>query len=149
MYNQKKLKQGIYKPVNKEKYIGKISNIIYRSGLEKKYFRYCDFNPNILEWSSEEVVVPYVSIDNKTHRYFLDLYIKVKTKTGEIKKFIIEIKPRSFTVPPKLPKKGGTSNKFYKESVKNFLVNKAKWEEASKFAKKNDMEFKVLTEFDI
>ena len=55
---------------------------------------YCDKNENILEWGSEEVVVPYHSpIDNRYHRYFPDFYIKVRESTGKIKKMIIEIKP--------------------------------------------------------
>ena len=55
---------------------------------------YCDTNEKILEWGSEEIIVPYRSpVDNRYHRYFPDFYVKVKDKNGKIKKMIIEIKP--------------------------------------------------------
>ena len=56
---------------------------------------YCDQSDNVIEWGSEEVIIPYVSpLDGRMHRYFPDFYIKVKESTGRIKKMIIEIKPK-------------------------------------------------------
>ena len=67
---------------------------------------YCDMNENILEWGSEEIVVPYRSpIDNRYHRYFPDFYIKVKESSGKIKKMIIEIKPQRQCIEPKVQKR--------------------------------------------
>jgi hypothetical protein len=72
-----KYKQGTYRPKNPDKFIG--STATYRSGLELKFFRFCDYNPNIVKWSSESVVVPYISpIDGKVHRYFVDNYVVIK-----------------------------------------------------------------------
>ena len=51
---------------------------------------YCDQSDNILEWGSEEVVIPYVSpLDGRVHRYFPDFYIKVKQSNGGLKKYIM------------------------------------------------------------
>ena len=76
-----KYHKGRYIPHNKQKYIGDITNIIYRSSWERRFMKYCDTNSSIIEWSSEELYVPYVSpIDNKYHRYYPDFIIKVKSK---------------------------------------------------------------------
>ena len=65
--------KGKYRPTHPSKYRGKPTNIIYRSLWELKFMKYCDSNKNILEWGSEEVIVPYRSpIDNRYHRYFPD-----------------------------------------------------------------------------
>ena len=62
---------------------------------------YCDKNKNVVRYSSEEIVIPYVSPrDNKVHRYFPDFYVELITDSG-IRKMIIEIKPDSQTRPPR------------------------------------------------
>ena len=50
---------GKYKP-NVNKYRGDPSKVIYRSHWEKLCFMWCDNNPNVKHWSSEETVVPYL-----------------------------------------------------------------------------------------
>ncbi len=95
--------KGKYKPSYPKKYKGDPNNIVYRSLWERKFMVYCDNNQNILEWGSEEVIVPYRSpIDNRYHRYFPDFYIKVKESNGMIKKMIIEIKPFKQCIEPKV-----------------------------------------------
>ena len=65
--------KGKYITRNSAKYRGDYRNIIYRSSWELKFMKYCDMNPNILEWGSEEIVIPYRSpLDNRVHRYFVD-----------------------------------------------------------------------------
>ena len=60
---------------------------------------YCDLNENT-EW--EVIIIPYRSpVDGKVHRYFPDFYIKVTESMGYTKKYIIEIKPKKQTAPPK------------------------------------------------
>jgi hypothetical protein len=40
---------------------------------------YCDSSASIIEWGSEEIIIPYLSPwDGKKHRYYPDFYIKVK-----------------------------------------------------------------------
>ncbi len=97
--------KGKYRPSNPEKYRGDYTGIVYRSLWELKFMKYCDSNENILEWGSEEIVLPYVSpIDNRYHRYFPDFYIKVKERGGKIKKYVIEIKPKNNALNPKFRK---------------------------------------------
>ena len=87
--------QGFFKPNNPEKYQGNVKNIIFRSGWELKFMKYCDRHDDIVEWSSEERFVSYFSqVDKRFRRYFPDFVIK--TKDGRIK--MIEIKPYKQTL---------------------------------------------------
>ena len=118
MEKRKKVKyyKGKFKPERPEKYKGNPRNIIYRSMWERRFMVYCDRNDNILEWGSEEFVVPYKSpIDGKIHRYFPDFYVKVKQHDHTTKKFLIEIKPKRQTKPPKASPKRKTKT-WYRES---------------------------------
>jgi len=133
-----------YKPEYPEKYKGDPNNIICRSSWERRFARYCDRNKNILEWGSEEVVVPYRSpIDHRYHRYFPDFYIKVKESNGKIKKMIIEIKPYKQCIEPKVQKR---KTKGYIYEVVEYAKNQAKWEAAKEWCLDRGYEFKVLTE---
>ena len=136
--------KGRYQPTNPLKYKGNFKNIIYRSLWEKKFMRYCDSNQNILEWGSEEYIIPYRSpLDNKIHRYFPDFYIKVNEKNGHIKKYLIEIKPKRQCVEPKVQK---NKTRGYLYEVYEYARNQAKWKAAKSFCADRLWEFKVLTE---
>jgi hypothetical protein len=136
--------QGRYKPKNPNKYKGDVHNIIYRSSWEKKFLYYCDMNENIIEYSSEEICLPYLSpVDNRIHRYFPDFLIKVKESNGTIKKYLIEIKPKKQTIPPPIPKR---KTKGYLYEVVEYAKNQAKWNSAKEFCEDNGWEFKILTE---
>jgi hypothetical protein len=136
--------KGKYSPKNPKKYKGDFTNIIYRSSWERKFMVYCDSNNNVLEWGSEEVIIPYVSpIDGRVHRYFPDFYVKVKQSDGSVKRLIIEVKPKSQCSPPKQPKR---KTKHFLNEVMTWGVNEAKWKAAIKFCKDRGMEFKILTE---
>lgn len=138
---------GKYKPSYPKKYKGDPTNIIYRSLWERKFMRYCDLNENVLEWGSEEIALPYRSpIDNRVHRYFPDFYIKVKESNGQIKKYIIEIKPKKQTVEPKVQKR---KTKSYIYEVYEYAKNQAKWKAAEEFCRDRMWEFKILTEEDL
>ena len=140
----KRYRQGVFTPKKQDKFIGK--KAIYRSGLELKFFRFCDDNPNILKWSSENVVVPYIHpVDGRVHRYFVDNYIKIRE--GEnIKEYLVEIKPYRQTSPPttKYKKK---QHLLYEQ--KQWAVNQSKWKSARHFAKKQGWEFIIITEKDL
>jgi len=136
--------KGKFQPSYPQKYKGDPTNIIYRSLWERKFMVYCDKNENILEWGSEEIVVPYLSpVDNRVHRYFPDFYIKVRESNGKIKKMIIEIKPLKQCVEPKVQKK---KTKGYIFEVVEYAKNQAKWESAKEWCLDRGYEFKVLTE---
>ena len=137
--------KGKYIPINPKKYVGNSSQVIYRSLWERKLMVYCDRNEKVIEWGSEEVIVPYRSPwDGKMHRYFPDFYMKVKQTNGTHKKFIIEVKPKAqCKEPTKTPKR--KTRKWYKE-VQTWGINQAKWKSAIDYCENRGMEFKILTE---
>ena len=136
--------KGKYQPSYPKKYIGNSQNIIYRSLWERRFMKYCDMTPSILEWGSEEMFVWYKSpIDNKPHRYFPDFYIKVQEANGKVKKYIIEIKPQRQTLPPEKPKR---QSRGYLREVYEYARNQAKWEAAKEWCLDRGFEFKVFTE---
>ena len=136
--------KGRYIPTNPKKYKGDSSRIIYRSLWERKFMVYCDTNNSVLEWGSEEVIIPYLSpLDGRVHRYFPDFYIKIRQRNGFIKKMIIEIKPKKQCKPPKPVTR--KTRKWLNE-IKTYSINEAKWKSATKWCKNYDMEFKILNE---
>lgn len=134
---------GKYTPKNPNKYKGNINNIIWRSTWELRLLKWLDENTSVIEYASEEIVIPYRSpIDGKIHKYYIDFYVKVRNKNNEIKVYLIEVKPHNQTLPPK---KKRNTQKYLKE-INTYMINLAKWEAAKKFAEKNNVEFLVLTE---
>ena len=99
--------KGKYKPMNPKKYKGDPTQVIYRSLWERKLMVYCDKNTSVIEWGSEEIIIPYRSPkDGRIHRYFPDFYMKVKQRDGTNKKFVIEVKPKAQCKEPvKNPKR--------------------------------------------
>ena len=139
--------KGKYSPKNPKKYKGDPTNIIYRSGWERRVMKWLDENPNVLEWSSEEIIIPYLSpIDNRRHRYFPDFYVVTKDKTGMRKTSIIEVKPHKETMEPERKKR---ITKQYITEVTTWAVNQAKWKQANQYCLDRGWEFKLLTEKDI
>jgi|TARA_R100000406_G_scaffold62778_1_gene43828 hypothetical protein len=136
--------KGKYKPSYPKKYKGDPTNIIYRSLWERKFMVYCDNNPNVLEWQSEEFCIPYRSpIDNKVHRYFPDFFIKYKDVSGKTRSSLIEIKPMRQCVPPPKPKR---QTKKYLNEAFEYAKNQAKWKAAEDYCADRMWEFKVMTE---
>ena len=134
-----------YKPEYPRKYKGDPNNIICRSSWERKFCRWCDLNENILEWGSEEFCIPYRSpVDRRVHRYFPDFINKVREQTGEVKRYVIEVKPKKQTRPPVQTTKKRT--KTYINEVKTYAVNEAKWKAADEWCKDRLLEFKIITE---
>ena len=136
--------KGKYKPSYPKKYKGDPTNIVYRSLWERKFMVYCDNNPNVLEWQSEEFCIPYRSpIDNRVHRYFPDFFIKYKDVSGKTRSSLIEIKPMRQCSPPPKPKR---QTKKYLNEAFEYAKNQAKWEAASEWCKDRGYIFKVFTE---
>ena len=135
--------KGKYKPSYPKKYKGDPTNIIYRSLWERKFMVYCDKNENVLEWSSEEIALPYKSpLDNRIHRYFPDFYIKVK-EGNKIQKYLIEIKPKKQVREPKIQTK---KTRSYIYEVTEYAKNQAKWKSAQEFCEDRQWKFKIITE---
>ena len=130
-------------PIFPEKYTGDPTNIIMRSSWETRFASWCDKNPSVLKWSSEETIIPYkCPTDNRIHRYFVDF--KITVTTGRT--YLVEVKPKTQTQPPIYP--GKRTQRYLQESL-SFMKNQAKWEAASEFAKDRGWEFKIITEHEL
>lgn len=133
-----------YKPLHPEKYTGDPTNIIMRSSWETRFASWCDKNPSIIKWSSEETVIPYrCPTDNKLHRYFVDFQIQVMQRDGKLKRYLVEVKPAKQCVPPEYP--GRQTKKYITESLV-YIKNQAKWKAATEYCKDRGWEFKIITE---
>ena len=132
-----------------EKYVGKKKNqIVFRSSWELSFCRYLDRSENIIQWSSEEKIIPYkYSLDKRMHRYFPDFYVKYRAPNGKLKEVIIEIKPLSETMKPVLTSKMKQKKKTY--LVESFIKNTDKWVAAKIWCKQRKMNFLLLTERDL
>lgn len=132
--------RGRYKVKDKSKYVGDPEKVVYRSMWERQVFKWIEKNPDIVEWNSEDVVIPYTcATDKKRHRYFIDLYFKHKNG----KKYLVEIKPDKETRPPN---PGRKKTKRYISEQLTYAKNQSKWHAATEFAKDNGVEFQVWTE---
>lgn len=139
-----KYHQGIFRPINPHKYEGDATNIIYRSGWELKLFSYLDRHPQVKRWSSEEVIIPYISpIDNKRHRYFMDAKVVLDRGNGLTETWLIEVKPKKQTQPPAVKEK---PNKQYITEVKTWGINSAKWQAAESYCNTRGWKFVIFTE---
>lgn len=140
-------KQGKYDVKNANKYKGTLP-IFYRSSWEHRVFYFLDHNPAILEWASETIVIPYKSqLDNKMHRYFVDVNFIVNDRHGDQKRYLIEIKPFDQTIPPPTPtKKTPKAMQRYNQAVITFQKNQDKWTYAKAWAKQNGYIFDIWTE---
>ena len=131
---------GRYTVKNLKKYKGNPTKVKYRSLWERQVFKWLDENPSVSFWNSEEVVVPYrCKTDNKIHRYFVDLYIQM----GDGNEYLIEIKPKRQTVPPK---QSARKTKRHLKEVMTYVKNQSKWKAAESFAKDNGCIFQIWTE---
>lgn len=133
-----------FSPKHPQKYTGDINNIIMRSSWETSFAGWCDRNPNVLKWSSEETIIPYrCPTDNRIHRYFVDFKITIRDVNGAISTYLIEVKPLKQVNPPVFP--GKRTRKYLMESY-TFIKNQAKWEAATNYCKDRGWTFKIITE---
>ena len=139
--------KSIYKPSYPEKYKGDVNNIICRSSWERRFCNWCDLNESIISWGSEEFCIPYYNpVKERVCRYFPDFIIKVKEQSGQIKTYVVEVKPQRETLPPKQKSR---TTKSYLNECRTYAVNQAKWKAADEFCKDRLLEFKVKTEKDL
>lgn len=138
-------RQGIYKPVNSKKYSGaKLPK--YLSSWELKFFKWCDRNPYVEQWTSESVCLPYISpVDKKMHRYFVDNTVHIR-EGDNLVKYLIEIKPHKQTKPPTTHGNKKKQTVIYEHAT--WSVNQAKWAAAAEWCKKNNYKFQIVTEKD-
>ena len=143
----RKYHQGIYKIKNREKYLGNADNIVFRSSWELKVLQWLDSNDSVISFSSEEIVIPYISpADGKYHRYFPDFFVRVKQQDGTVKSLVLEVKPHAQTIEPKVKKR---VTKGYINEVVTYGVNQAKWKAAEEYCMDRNWEFRTVTEYDL
>ena len=129
---------GRYKVKNPKKYDGDHTDVVYRSLWEKHAFKWCDDNPKVVKWSSEEVIIPYLyEVDKRYHRYFMDL--KLIMEDGST--WLVEIKPDKERKPPT-----GKRTKRYINEAMTFVKNQNKWKAADEYAKDRGWHFVIWTE---
>lgn len=134
--------QGTYRPTNQSKFIGK--ECVFRSGLELKFFRFCDGNPNVVKWGSECVTVPYFDpVQKKMRTYYIDNYVVIK-EGDQIVKYLVEVKPHKQTLPPNTKSRKKKSNLLFEQA--QYMTNSSKWDAARSFASKMGAKFIIITE---
>lgn len=139
--------KGMYTPKHPEKYRGDPSKIRFLSSWEARFMVFCDTNPNVLEWASEEIRIKYWHpIKKKVCDYVPDFLIKYRNTSGVLVTKIVEIKPAK--EDPSKIKKGsiGRRKKVSTYDIAMMIINEAKWTSARAFCAKAGIDFVVLTE---
>lgn len=132
--------QGSYDVINPAKYVGKRTPR-YRSGWELSFMRFCDTNDHILQWASESIAIPYKHpLTGRMTQYIPDFLITYRTRTNTMRAELIEIKPKKQSV---------IESKMSSRDRAVVAINYAKWDQATKWAKRNGMTFRVITEDDM
>jgi hypothetical protein len=135
-----KFAQGVYRVTNPRKYVGK-REPRYRSGWELAFMRFCDTNDNILQWASESIVIPYRHpLTGKMTNYVPDFLITYRTKDNRMCAEVIEIKPKKQSV---IESKASARDRAV------VAVNYSKWDAATKWCRRQGLQFRVITEDDI
>jgi hypothetical protein len=132
-----KYAQGKYQILNPAKYVGNKSPT-YRSSWEHVFMKFCDNNPNIIQWASEAVHINYRNpLTGKNTIYVPDFLITYVDANGNQSAEVIEVKPRKETTL---------------EGAKNIrdqaaaILNMAKWEAAQRWCAAHGLKFRVVTE---
>ncbi len=143
--------KGRFVPKNIKKYSGDWKNIIHRSGWERQIMKYLDETESVLEWSSEEIVIPYRDpFEGHQRRYFPDFWIKVKKADGTISEYLWEVKPACQTIQPILMEgmtKAGKRRHYL--NTRTFVINSAKWKAAEQYCESRGWKFQLVTENDL
>ncbi len=134
--------RGYYKPRNPRKYIGDLNGIEFKSGLELAAFRQLDYHSSVIQWSVESVKVPY-RFKGQSHHYVVDVWMKVLTRDGSYKEYLVEIKHTKNVKKPTYRKR---RTKNFDNNLLEWERNQAKWKYANEYAKKRGMKFTLLTE---
>lgn len=151
-------KKGVYNPINPDKYVGDVNDVVYMSSWELKFMIYCDNRSEIIRWGSEAFHIPYIMerknqetgvIKKTNHKYWPDFYMEVldPNSPGGVKKIVVEVKPSNETVQPVPPKKFSTkAMKNFEYAIVSFQKNMYKWERAKTFCEDRGMTFMIITE---
>ena len=135
-----KYAQGKYTIQNLEKYVGK-GTPTYRSSWEFCFMRFLDTNPNVLQWASESIHIPYRNpLTGKNTIYVPDFFMYYQDAKGNKHGELIEVKPS---------KEMAMENARSARDKAMVAINMAKWEAARAFCKGMGITFRVISESDI
>jgi hypothetical protein len=130
-------RQGVYTVKNTAKYVGR-GTPRYRSGWELTFMMFLDSNENVLQWASESISIPYRNpLTGKSSMYVPDFLVTYRGPNNTTKAELIEIKPK---------KQSLVESKMNANERAIVAVNYAKWDSATKWAKKNGLTFRVINE---
>ena len=100
-----------------------------------------DNHPNVIQWASESISIPYVNpLTGKRSMYIPDFLILYKDKGGRQKAELVEVKPAKEAI---------AENAKSKRDKAALMINTAKWAAAMSWCKKNGISFRILTESDL
>ena len=135
-----KFAQGPYTVKNATKYVGK-GTPRYRSGWEHAFMRFLDNNDHVVNWASESITIPYRNpVTGKQSMYVPDFLITYRNKNNQLIAELVEIKPKKQSV---------IESKMSAREGAVVAVNYAKWDAATKWARRNGLTFRVITEDDM
>lgn len=142
---------GSFRPKNPSKYKGDPTKIRWRSTWELKVMRKFDEHPDIVEWQSEEIAIPYLNpVKGKTSRYFPDFVIKKRIGKDKYQMIMIEVKPKKQTMPPNPVNRNNTPtgrvSRRYLNEAATYAINEAKWKAAQRYCKERNWIFTLFTE---
>ena len=130
-------RQGVYTVKNTAKYVGR-GTPRYRSGWELTFMMFLDSNENVLQWANESISIPYRNpLTGKSSMYVPDFLVTYRGPNNTTKAELIEIKPK---------KQSLVESKMNANERAIVAVNYAKWDSATKWAKKNGLTFRVINE---
>lgn len=135
-----KFAQGVYEIKNFQKYVGK-SKPRYRSGWEHAFMRFLDNNEHVVNWASESISIPYRNpVTGRQSMYVPDFLITYRNRSNQLIAELVEIKPKKQSV---------IESKMSARDGAIVAVNYAKWDAATKWARRNGLTFRVITEDDM
>lgn len=138
-----KRKQYPYTPKFINKYIGRYP-IKFRSSWELRFAQWLDYNESVIKWSSERHAISYYDpVQMKYRRYFPDFYAKIKSD-NRYTEYIIEIKPKKETRPPRKTNKQSKKTKLWQEAT--YITNSAKFQAAQEYCRKFGYCWKIVSE---
>ena len=133
--------RGKFSPKNKEKYVG-TKTPTYRSSWEHSFMRLCDEHPNVYQWASESIKIPYRHpFTGKYTVYVPDFFIAYSDRKGKQRAELIEVKPENQSMRENVGKS--------RHNQAQYIQNMAKWEAARAWCKQKGLYFRVISEKDI
>lgn len=136
-----KFAKGKFTLKNPQKYVG-INQPMYRSSWEWTFMNMCDNHPNIINWASESVKIPYMDpLTGRNTIYVPDFLIQYENKSGKKKTELVEIKPANQMIKERVGK-----NQY---NQAQYVKNQAKWAAASAWCKQHGIIFRIINESDI